>query len=75
MSVCKPWLWPYAPSRRRPLDHIWAGDAVVCGLRRVGGRVIYVFGPMLSVTHPLHDILGINWSFMCVIYIMMGTCV
>lgn len=24
MSVCKPWQWPYAPSSRRPLDHIWA---------------------------------------------------
>lgn len=24
MSVCKPWLWPSAPSSRRPLDHIWA---------------------------------------------------
>lgn len=28
-----------------------------------------------SVTHPVRDILGINWSFMRVTYIIRGTCV
>lgn len=30
MSVCKPWLWPYAPSNRRPLDHIWTRPSWSC---------------------------------------------
>lgn len=79
MSVCKPWLWPYAPSTRRPLDHIWARPgqaeaAVVYGFSRVRGQVIATFHLMLAVTHPLQDILGINWTFMCVTYIMRGAC-
>lgn len=83
MSVCKPWLWPYAPSRRRPLDHIWArpswscsGGWILQGCR--GGRGHRRPPPsMIPVIHhpPSRDILGINWSFMCVTYIIKGACV
>lgn len=52
-----------------------AEDAVLYGFGGVGGQVIPVLRTMLSVTHPLHDILGINWSFMRVTYIIKRTCV
>lgn len=52
-----------------------AEAAVVHRFSWVWGQVISAFCPLLSVTHPLHNILGINWSFMRVTYIIKGTCV
>lgn len=53
MSVCKPWLWPYAPSSRRPLDHIWARQSwgYKWGMDSVGLGV----GSSLSFSQSLGD--------------------
>lgn len=52
-----------------------AGAAVLRGRCGVGGWLVGALCPVLSVTRSLHDILGINWSFMCVAYIIWRTCV
>ena len=66
MSVCKPWRWPYAPSSRRPLDHIWARPRWSCSecmeSAGLGRRVTAVLRPCAlgdssCVWHSWHQLV------------------